>query len=128
MKTNTNKRRRKYALAAILAGLLNGLLGTGGGVPLYFALSRDGAEKSAYATASVGVFLLSLQTLFLYQNSATLPQHFSPFFVFLAVAGGALGAYLLGRIPQKTLRFIFSGLLILSGGYLLVKELCFGTH
>ena len=109
--------------AALAAGLLNGLLGTGGGVPLYFSLSRTQSDKRAYATSSVGILLLSLQTVFLYRGNAVSLLSVSPFLLFAAILGGATGALLLGRLKTDLLRLLFSALLILSGGYLLGKEL-----
>ena len=113
----------KKILSAFLAGILNGFLGTGGGVALYFSLTKEGADKRAYATASVGILFLSLQTLFLYQNAAVSPETVSPFLPFLAIAGGALGTYLLGKVNSFTLRLIFAILLLISGGYTIGKEL-----
>lgn len=118
------KKQIKKVLASLFAGILNGFLGTGGGVPLYFALAKEGG-KSAYATASVGVLLLSLQTLFLYRGAAVLPESVSPFLPFLAIAGGALGTVLLGRVKLFTLRLIFALLLLASGGYTIGKEIYF---
>ena len=79
MQKNNLKKQLSRIAATLLAGLLNGLLGTGGGVPLYFVLSREGADKRAYATASVGVLLLSAQTLFLYRGAAAPLAAVTPF-------------------------------------------------
>ena len=117
------KRNRTIPLAAILAGIINGLLGTGGGVPLCLLLSRVQEEKVAYATASLGVLLLSLQTVLLYRGAALPFTEVSPLLPFLAVAGGALGAFLLGKVNVKLLRLLFAALLTFSGAYLLGKEL-----
>ena len=104
-----------YFAVAACAGVINGLLGTGGGVPLYFFLSRRDADKRAYATASAGVLLLSLQTLFLYRGSGTDFFDVSPLLPLLAVMGGVLGALLLRRINERLLRWLFSILLLFSG-------------
>ena len=113
----------KKRIFSFIAGLLNGFLGTGGGIPLYFAFAKETTDKRAYATASVGVLLLSLQTLFLYRGAAATPEAISPFLPFLAVAGGTLGALLLGRVNTRILRFAFSILLLASGGYTVGKEI-----
>ena len=112
-----------FFTAVVCAGVNNGLLGTGGGVPLYFALSRRGADKGAYATASVGVLLLSLQTVLLYRTGGADLFGVSPLLPLLAVGGGALGALLLGRINTRLLRGLFAGLLLFSGAYILGKEI-----
>lgn len=123
MEKRTCGRRYLRAAAACLAGLLNGLLGTGGGIPLCLLLSREGADREAYATSSVGVLLLSLQTVLLYRDGAVPLTEVTPFLSLAATAGGALGALLLPRVPKRTLSFLFGGLLLLSGCYLGGKEL-----
>lgn len=116
---------KKAAIPSFLAGVINGLLGTGGGVPLYFYLSKNGEDKEAYATASVGILFLSLQTLFLYRDATVTPSLVSPVLPLLAVIGGALGGWLLGKMDQLWLKRLFGLLLLLSGCYLLGKEICF---
>ena len=125
MKKKTKKHTPKHIGVSLLAGILNGLLGTGGGVPIYFVLSREGADKRAYATASAAVLLLSLQTVLLYRGDAVSPSEVSPLLPFLAVLGGSIGALLLGKINRRLLRFIFALLLLFSGAYTVGKELYF---
>ena len=116
------KKTLRQSLGAAAAGFLNGMLGTGGGVALWFALRTEKDRRRAYATSSVGVLLLCLQSLYLYRESHIFAS-FSPFFLFFAVLGGAVGAFLLGKVKRTVLRRIFSFLLIGSGTYLLLKEL-----
>ena len=123
MKKSKAKSRLWRICAAFLAGVLNGFLGTGGGVPLYFTLSKQEADREAYATASVGVLLLSLSTVFLYRGNAVPLDTVTPFLPMLAVLGGAAGALLLGRIRPFLLRLIFGLLLLFSGGYAIGKEI-----
>ena len=122
------KTKAKIRLAALLAGFVNGLLGTGGGVPLCLMLTKTQEPKKVYATASLGVLLLSLQTVFLYRGAAIPLTELSPFLPFLSVMGGSLGAVLLGKIKGNLLRFFFASLLIFSGAYLIGKELYFAIY
>ena len=110
-------------LPSLMAGILNGLLGTGGGIPLFFYLSKTKNGRIAYATSSVGILLLSLQTVFLYRDKSISIQEVSPFLPMLAISGGALGAWLCGKIKRRFLTLVFGVLLLLSGGYLLGKEI-----
>ncbi|MBO5754896.1 MAG: sulfite exporter TauE/SafE family protein [Clostridia bacterium] len=105
------------SLVSLLSGFLNGLFGTGGGIPLWFAAVKQGDERRAFATASVGVLILSLFSALLHLPSTSPFIHVTPLFLFLSVLGGALGAVLLGRIPSRLLRYLFAFLLILSGAY-----------
>lgn len=125
MENRKPKKRFGRIVASLFAGVLNGLLGTGGGIPLYFMLSKEGEDKRAYATASVCVLLLSAQTLLLYRGAATSLTAVSSFLPLFAVLGGSLGAFLLGKVNTRLLRLFFGLLLLFSGGYTMGKELYF---
>ena len=114
------KKRRKI-LPAIFAGVLNGLLGTGGGIPLWFAVNARKDRRTAYATASAGVLILSLVSVILYRSSASLIPDTFTFSLWFAVLGGTLGASLLKHAPLALLRLVFSFLLIGSGVYSVIK-------
>lgn len=121
-----NKKRPEWllpALAAIFSGLLNGLLGTGGGIPLWFAACHRENRRAAFATSAAGVLLLSLFSVLLYAKEGDPTAGLHPSFLLFALAGGVCGALLLGRIPKNALKWIFSLLLTGSGIYMLGKEL-----
>ncbi len=112
------------AVCALGAGLLNGLLGTGGGVPLWFAANTRQERKRAFATSATGVLFLSVESLLLSPDSAfAVIKELTPLFLISALLGGALGSLWLGKIPTKLLNGIFAFLLIGSGVFVLVKEL-----
>lgn len=105
------------ALAALGAGLLNGLFGTGGGMVLVFALSSLlGRErgKEVFVLSSIGVLIFSITSLSLYGTGGGLHEGL-PIFALPAIAGGVLGALLFGRISTRLLRKIFAILLVYSG-------------
>jgi len=111
----------KNIVSALTAGLLNGLLGTGGGIPLWFAAIGRDNKRAAFATSSTGVLLLSFFSLFLYAKEAPPLMGEGSLFLWLALLGGALGAFLLSRIPLGIVRTVFALLLIGSGGYSLIR-------
>ena len=111
----------KNIASALSAGLLNGLLGTGGGIPLWFAAIGKEDKKAAFATSSTGVLLLSFFSLFLYAKEAPPLRGEGSLFLWLALLGGALGAFLLSRVPLGLVRTVFAFLLIGSGGYSLIR-------
>ncbi len=115
------KNSKKNIFPAFLAGVLNGVLGTGGGVPLWFAANKKEDKKAAFATSSTGVLLLSAVTLFSYRQNAPVLTGPSALFLWFALAGGALGAYLLTKIPLGAVRLLFAFLLIGSGVFALGK-------
>lgn len=114
------------AACALGAGLLNGLLGTGGGVALWFAATRRQERKKAFATSATGVLFLSVESLLLSPSEAfSVIKELTPLFLLFALLGGATGGLLLGKIPVKLLNGIFAFLLIGSGVFVLIKELFF---
>ena len=114
-------KKTRNIFSALFAGLLNGLLGTGGGVALWFAASERKDKKTAFATASAGVLILCLVSVLLYGESNVFSGEPFSASLWLAVLGGAIGASLLKWAPLSLLRFIFCFLLIGSGAYLIVR-------
>ena len=114
-------KKQRNIFPAVFAGILNGLLGTGGGIPLWFAVNAQKDRRTAFATASAGVLILSLVSVILYRTNAPLVPASMTFSLWFAVLGGALGAALLKRAPLALLRLVFSFLLIGSGAYTVIK-------
>ena len=111
---------------ALLAGIINGLLGAGGGIILVFALSA--LCKSAlpdrrdlYATALVVTLTLTLISTVLYIRNGNAPPSDLSRFVLPAAAGGLAGGLLLGRISSRTLGRIFAVLLVVSGVIMILR-------
>ena len=117
MKKNNGAR----ALATgFLAGLLNGLLGAGGGVGLVRGADRllpreyrDG--RDVFANVLCVMLPLSAVSAIAYALSGSVGGvDFSPF-VLPAVIGGVGGGMLLAVIDTRLLRLIFSALVVWSG-------------
>ena len=108
------------ALAALGAGAVNGLLGTGGGILLLFVLRRHAAAQDAFASALVCILPLSALSLWLYCQNGTvnwntlLTRDTLPYLLG-AVPGGMLGAHLLDRMKVSVLQLLFAALLLFSG-------------
>ncbi len=117
-----NQKRKKeavfLAVGAFLAGLINTIVGAGGGVFLIFAMqmiiSKE-KEKNVYAVTTAAIMILSLISLFSYLNGGVINFADVAPFIFPAVLGGSIGALLLGRIKTKHIRFIFAALTLYSG-------------
>lgn len=104
------------AAGGLGVGLLNGLLGAGGGmvlVPLLAALGLGG--KESHATSLLVILPLSLLSAGLYWWQGWLsPMEALPFLL-PGLAGAAAGGWLMGRLPLRWLKLAF-GLLLLWGG------------
>lgn len=109
-------------VAALLAGAVNGLLGTGGGMVLALALRAvyRGEERTVMALSTACVLFFSVLSTILY----ALRGHLSggtPFSILLpSLLGGTLGAFLLGRFHVPSLNLLLGAVLLLSGIRLLV--------
>lgn len=116
------KKRWLAAAGGFGVGLLNGLLGAGGGmlaVPLLSAMGTDG--KRAHATSLAVIVPLSAASAVFYLAAGRLRLADAlPY-----LPGGALGAlaggWLLPRLPTGWLRLAFSGLLLWGGLRLLLR-------
>ncbi len=112
----------KNALAGALTGAVNGLFGAGGGmvaVPLLKGVTGYG-EKRAHATAIAviaPVCAASAITYFLggfFKGGVIIPASIG------AVAGGFVGAKLLGVLPDIAVKIIFIGVMLAAGVRLLL--------
>lgn len=108
------------AVAGFGAGLVNGLLGTGGGILLLFALRRYAKAQDAFASALMCILPLSALSAVLYYFGGTLPSDvlFSADilpYLLGAIPGGLLGAYLLDRMKLTAIQLLFAALLLFSG-------------
>lgn len=107
-------------ITGFVAGFINGLFGTGGGIVIifFFALLKTPSDK-IFATSNLTVMLLSLVSLFLYIRNGILTTDIAVYFfetAFLsAVLGGAVGSLFLSKISPKFLKKLFC-LIVMVGG------------
>ncbi len=106
------------ALAAVLAGGVNGFLGTGGGIVLMFALSalpenESLAQKDRFATLIAVILPLSIISLVSYRDkidTAMLTPYLLP-----GILGGFAGAVLLEKLDVKIVKRLFAVMVIWAG-------------
>lgn len=99
------------------AGLLNGFLGTGGGILLVFLFSLvyDGNRRDLFADTVLTVFFLSLVSALLYAKAGMIDLSFSATFFVPGVIGGVCGALLLEKIDLPLLKKLFAAMVIFCG-------------
>ena len=106
----------KRIFCGVAVGVANGLFGGGGGmiaVPMLQSTGLD--EKRAHATAILLILPVSMFSFLLYtwkglyEFSVLIPTAFG------VTAGGAIGAWLLGKLPVKIVNIIFACLQALAG-------------
>ena len=111
------------ALFSLLAGAINGFLGTGGGIVLVYALGAitDNDKKDNFATTLCAIIPMSLVSLISYGNSGNIDTSLMKTLIFPAVIGGALGALLTDKIRTKYLSLFFALLVMYSGICMVVR-------
>ncbi len=104
----------------VIAGIINALFGTGGGIIIIFALmlllkDKIKDKKIIFANSLAVIFVISAISAVLYSSkSQSAPIDFIKYII-PAILGGAAGAYLLGKINFNILQISFSILVIYSG-------------
>ncbi|MGI5958576.1 MAG: sulfite exporter TauE/SafE family protein [Massiliimalia sp.] len=113
---NKEKNHKSYLLG-IVAGTLNGLFGSGGGIALVPMLEHlKLPPQKAHATSVAMILPLSIASALGYW-SQNVPIHWDFLLSLLpwGILGSACGAFLLQKIPNHLLRRVFGALLIYSG-------------
>ena len=113
-------------LSGFFAGLINGLLGAGGGILVVFALSALlGAEgedrRDLYANALCVMLPISALSCLRYAAAGNLPTKGFGLYALPAIAGGVVGGILLGRVNGVWLKRLFGALVIWSGILLMIR-------
>ncbi|MBQ8248347.1 MAG: sulfite exporter TauE/SafE family protein [Clostridia bacterium] len=106
------------AFLATLAGIVNGFLGTGGGIVLMFALSMlptedDNAVRDRFATLIAVILPLSLISVISYGDSIDFSAA-TPYLL-PGMLGGVVGALLLDRLNVKIVKKLFAAMVIWAG-------------
>ena len=123
----TSLSRRQLAIGfaiALAAGLIAGYIGVGGGflmIPLMISFIGI-SMKEASGSSLIAMVILAIPGVI---EQAALGN--IDFVVGIAVAAGSIpgaviGAHLVKRIPERTLRFIFSGFLLCAAILLALRE------
>lgn len=109
-----------YLLSGFIAGFVNGLFGTGGGIVivLLFTFLSVSADKT-FATTNLTIMLISLVSLFLYiRKGIVTMETVGDFFEGLALSalvGGAVGSLLLSKITPSLLKKLFCVIVLIGG-------------
>ena len=110
-------------LFALFAGFLNGFLGAGGGAVMLFLLKLIYKDDPKASFASVTAVILPMTVISAAVYGVYHPGIFSASLYLLpaALAGGVIGALLLGKIRPRALTLIFAALSLFSGAAALLR-------
>lgn len=109
--------RTRLVVAGLVAGLLAGFFGVGGGivlVPLLVGYGRM-AQHRAHATSLAAIFVIGLSTLAGYATSGDVDVELGILLGVGGIVGSVVGASLMHRLSPTTLKLAFSVLLVVVG-------------
>lgn len=121
---------KKYsvcALIGIVLGVINGLLGAGGGIIATYYLSNalnenQKSKNGVFANAVATMLPISVVSVFLYIANGHLAIDNGLLSLLpSAIIGGILGAFLLTKLKLKLVKIIFSILITVSGFVMISK-------
>jgi len=106
-----------YFVTGISAGLLNGILGAGGGTVLVILMERalKVSPHKAHATAVSIILPLTMVSSFFYLRQSFFNVRATTVIAITGTIGGFLGARLLKKIPVRSVRIAFSISMVLAG-------------
>lgn len=107
----------KMTTAGVLAGFINGLLGSGGGVliVLYLTILEKTDQKKSQATAIAVILPLTVLSSIIYAKDGFVNWQVLWKVSLGGIAGAIIGAVLLNRIKGKLLKRIFGVFLVIAG-------------
>jgi uncharacterized membrane protein YfcA len=117
-------KRQFYVLLGIVAGILSGLIGIGGGIIIvpalvfFFGLSQYKAQGTTIALMVPPIGILAAWTYF---KQGYVDLHIALFVCVGFILGGLVGARMAVGLPVLLLEKIFGGVLLLVGLKLLFK-------
>ncbi|MBO5364528.1 MAG: sulfite exporter TauE/SafE family protein [Clostridia bacterium] len=116
------KKYWKHILIGFVSGILNGLFGAGGGSVVVPAMEKflKMDSKKAHATAIAVISRLSAVSTFFYLSRGYFNLKIWIPVTVGGIAGGLIGAKLLGRIPKQWLKIIFGSVIIVTSIKLIV--------
>ena len=111
------------ALFGAIIGVINGLLGGGGGMIVVPVLTNlfGFNQKEAQATAIFVILPISIASSIIYITHNSINFSSSWPAILSIVIGGLGGALLLNKLDNKVIRIIFIALILISGVMMLIR-------
>jgi len=110
-------------LAGLGSGLVNGLLGAGGGILLVLSMQAlwQDTPQDVLANALCVTLPTTAVSSPLYLKNGSLPtEGFAPF-ILPALLGGIVGGLLIGKLKGRTLQKLFAALVTVSGVLMVIR-------
>ena len=109
-----------YPAVGFIVGIINGMLGSGGGTVVVPFLGKMKFEpKIAHATSIAVILPITAVSCFFYFKTGNIDLKSTAVLAASGMAGGFIGAKLLRKVPKKPLMYAFGVMMI----YMAVKML-----
>lgn len=113
-------------LMGVLAGLVNGLLGAGGGILIVYAMAfilkdTEPDPRDLYANALCVMLPVSAFSCLRYALAGNLSTEGFAVYTLPAIIGGLVGGFLLGKLRASAVKKLFAALVIYSGIFLILR-------
>jgi uncharacterized membrane protein YfcA len=110
------KKKIFTVISGFFAGILNGLLGAGGGMIIVPILEKSGLDKKeCHATSIFTILPLSIISSAVYMIRGDVKINDALIFIPFGIIGAIIGAKFLKKIKITYLRFAFALILLYSG-------------
>ena len=112
-----------FCILSFSAGLVNGFLGTGGGIIFVYMLSilTKNEKKDNYPTSLCATIPISLIALIGYAKNQNIDTNLVIKLLIPCCLGGLLGAFLVDRLKLEWLNIIFAFLVIYAGTCMILR-------
>lgn len=111
-----------YYASGLIAGIINGLIGTGGGIIMVMILKKLGLEqKKAHATSICIILPICLLSSIIYLSKNAVSINQATPYIIPGTIGAIFGAFILSKINQKLLRKVFGIFMLWAASQLLLK-------
>ena len=112
----------KNAFSGLLIGIVNGMLGAGGGMIAVPLLKKSGMEqKQAHANAVAVILPISFVSAVIYLINKSVKLGDALSFMPAGVIGSVVATLLLKKISPVYLKIIFAGFMVWAGVRMLMK-------
>ncbi|MBE5813420.1 MAG: sulfite exporter TauE/SafE family protein [Clostridiales bacterium] len=107
----------KFAIVGIIAGIINGLFGSGSGMIILPVLASNIDEIKSRGTTLMSVLFLSIISSIFYIKNLAIQIELKTIWYVVAggIIGGALGAKIINKIPIKYLQILLAIFMIGTG-------------
>jgi len=118
------KRNVLCAILGVGAGLIGGLLGSGGGILLIFCLpllDRDKDKKDIFAQTIAIILPMTLFSVWMYSREGGVEWSGSLVYLIPGALGGLVGAHFLEKFKPGWVNKIFAVVVIVAGSILIIR-------